>query len=502
MPDAATIAALLREDSVSSGPGDPGSAKPPNRALRVAILAALFLLAAVTTRLLLSRWAVDPDSLFHLTSGRWIVQHRAIPTTDVLSWFGSTHATRWLPHEWLFDVVAYVSWRVAGFQGVFALTAALVGASVLCVRRLAEIRGASWLRSLAVALVALVGLARFISPRPGAVTFVLLPLMAILLERDRWIPALLLFVLGMNVHGGAYPIYLLVVIYYASPRRPWMIVAAAALVLAQPLTFGLLKYPFFTLDPLMRYITEFQPTALGTDYLFVAVLVACWFLLDRRDMRTRDLLAAAVLVGLALTSVRNQAFFFVLGLPLLAPYFRLSRVADSPPRAPRLADRYARSSVGYDAAVLAALLGIAALLAASISPWTVNADKGYPRGAFDYVKAHGITRFWNEWNDGGYLMFNGAPPLVDGRADPFASFFNPGVTLALEYMRSYKLETDIRPFLRKYGITDLIVDHDVTLYQVLSQSRDFRVLYRDGQATVFEYAPGSGQATGTPSPKP
>lgn len=479
----------------------------PDRAIRIAVLAALFLLAAVTTRLLLSGWVIDPDLLYHLASGRWIVQHGTIPTTDVLSWYGLAHHTRWLPHEWLFDVLMYLTYKASGFQGIFAITSALLGAAILCARRLAELRGASWLGSLAVALVALAGMARFISPRPGAITFVLLPLIAIMLERERWIPALLLFVLAMNVHGGTYPIYLLLIAYYASPKKPWMLATACVLVLAQPLTFGMLKYPFFTLDPLLRYIREFQPTLLGADYLFLAVLVGVWLLLDRDRAKPRDIVAAGFLAALSLTTVRAQAYFYLLGLPLLVPYFRLPgrgarevAASDAQPAVQPDAERLGLSQLGEaarrprnprtaDVALLVALLVCVVLVGVRIPRGPIDADKGYPRGALAYVRTHAITHFWNEWNDGGYIMFQGVPPFVDGRADPFATFFNPGTTVGLEYMRTYRMESDIRPFLRKYGVDHLIVHREQPLYQLLLQSRDFRLLYQDPVAGVFAFVP-------------
>lgn len=457
--------------------------------LRAAILAALFILAVVTTRLLLAGWAVDPDTWFHLATGRWIVENGAIPRTDALSWFGRLHSTRWIVHEWLFEVGIFSAWKLAGFQGVFALTGVFVGLAVLAVRKLAEIRGASWLVSLAVSLVALAGLMRFISPRPGVVSFLLLPLMAILLERDRWALAFVVFVLGMNVHGATYPLYLLVILYYASPKRPLMLLVAAVLVLAQPAGFALLKYPFFTLDPIMEFIQEFQPTVLGTDYLFLGVLLVSLFLLDRDKVKRKDLVAAGVLTFLALRTVRTQAYFFILALPLLAPSVRTqsrqrpaSESDDS-----LLGEREWRPSPrAIGIAILLGLIASSVLLVLQMPQWSIDADKGYPRGALDYVKAQKITRFWNEWNDGGYLMFQGVPPLIDGRADPFATFFNPEVTVGNEYMRSYRGSDDIRPFLRKYDVSYLIVDRANPQYRLFEQSRYFKVLYQDDQAAVFK----------------
>jgi len=42
---------------------------------------------------------IDPDSYWHLAAGRWIIEHRTIPTTDPFSW--TFAGSPWLAHEWL-----------------------------------------------------------------------------------------------------------------------------------------------------------------------------------------------------------------------------------------------------------------------------------------------------------------------------------------------------------------------------------------------------------------
>lgn len=48
-----------------------------------------FVLAALIALARMSNFPADPDMFWHVETGRWIVEHRAIPHTDVFSWYGS-----------------------------------------------------------------------------------------------------------------------------------------------------------------------------------------------------------------------------------------------------------------------------------------------------------------------------------------------------------------------------------------------------------------------------
>ena len=68
----------------------------------------------------------DGDVSWHIATGRWILEHRAIPRTDPFSftWAGMP----WVPIEWLAEVLMAAAHGLAGYGGIAALvTAALIG---------------------------------------------------------------------------------------------------------------------------------------------------------------------------------------------------------------------------------------------------------------------------------------------------------------------------------------------------------------------------------------
>ncbi len=63
----------------------------------------------------------DPDPWWHLATGRWIVEHHAIPHVDPFSF--TVAGAPWSAVDWLADLVMYGSWALGGDAGLGALTA-------------------------------------------------------------------------------------------------------------------------------------------------------------------------------------------------------------------------------------------------------------------------------------------------------------------------------------------------------------------------------------------
>src|SRR5947208_15485021 len=68
----------------------------------------------------------DGDVSWHIATGQWILDHRAIPHTDPFSFTFDGRA--WVPIEWLAELFYAAAYRLGGYSAVAALvTAALIG---------------------------------------------------------------------------------------------------------------------------------------------------------------------------------------------------------------------------------------------------------------------------------------------------------------------------------------------------------------------------------------
>src|SRR5262249_40843084 len=69
----------------------------------------------------------DPDVYWHITVGRWIVAHRALPHVDV---FSHTMADApWIAKEWLAQLLYAGAFGIGGWSGVVVLAAAAIAAA-------------------------------------------------------------------------------------------------------------------------------------------------------------------------------------------------------------------------------------------------------------------------------------------------------------------------------------------------------------------------------------
>src|SRR5450631_4355084 len=159
---------------------------------------ALFLLAG-------NRLLIDPDTMWQITIGQWILDHRAVPETDVYSF--TMRGQPWISTQWLAQVLYAKAYAGFGWSGPVVLAATAIAATFALLtqfltRRLSESASLVFVAA-ALALtvphllarphvlalpvmVAWVGGLISAADRRGAPSFALLPLMA----------------LWANLHGG------------------------------------------------------------------------------------------------------------------------------------------------------------------------------------------------------------------------------------------------------------------------------------------------------------
>ena len=102
------------------------------------------------------RTVSDLDMGWHLATGRWVVQHHAIPSTDVLSY--TSVGQHWIYSPFA-DVLLYLTYRVAGYPGLSALCL------LVCVMTVAYLVRRRDLASLVLAMFAINPIAFRAAPR-------------------------------------------------------------------------------------------------------------------------------------------------------------------------------------------------------------------------------------------------------------------------------------------------------------------------------------------------
>src|SRR6476659_890398 len=364
----------------------------------------------------------DGDVSWHIATGQWILDHRAIPQADPFSftWAGKP----WVPIEWLSEVFYASAYRLAGYSGV----AALVTAALIALHFIVYSNAARWVRTPLLVIVAMdFALIPMLLARPHVLSWPILAwwvwLMLRAREHDRAPPlmAAALMTLWANLHGGfvfglaiaaAFGLEALVDSKDKQRAfRQWFVFGLACglacLVNGNGLE-GALHPLRFTQLQMLPLIDEWKPSSPSRTPFFFGVLALTLSLIVWKRPRLpgmRWLLLTAML-GLALLQVRHQAMLAIVAALILPQGF--ARGAEPAPAIDFMSQRIAFAG----AALLVAVRFILPLQPPDneANPWKLIAM--VPPNLRSQPVLNGYTM-------GGPLILSGIRPYIDGRGDMY-----------------------------------------------------------------------------------
>lgn len=383
------------------------------RIILLALFAAFFLAALAPIR--------SYDYFWHLATGRWIVEHRALPATDPFA-IGSDPKP-WINGEWLFEIVLYPIHSAIGTTGVSIVKALIVAAIFL----LLYVRS----QNLLLTAIAFAGALPFLDARPS----LLAPLFVVLaLTSKSTIAHAVLSAIWINVHPSA---LLAPGLAALSTRRVAPAIASALALLVNPHAWRAITAPI----ELMLYVrsgtfvnAEWLPSAPARFPLLYLTLIgaALVFGFARSREHWWRIALACGFGYLAVTSARHQPLWFA-AMPLLVPW--------------NIAVERRR------------MMNIAAIAVLVFAAFTVPKGIGltpqrFPTEAVARLQSTGYRgNIYNADQFGGYLIWSFYPErrvLVDGRNELYH-------TLLPEEANARRDSRAWSALLRKYRI-DLAVD--------------------------------------------
>ncbi len=449
---------------------------------------ALFLLAG-------NRLLIDPDTMWQITVGQWILDHRAVPETDVYSF--TMRGQPWISTQWLAQVAYAKTHAMFGWSGPVVLAAGAIAATFALLagflsRRLSD---STTLVFIAAALaltvphllarphvlalpvmVAWVGGMISAADRRGVPSFWLLPLMA----------------LWANLHGGFVfglvlmaPIALDAVLSADAKARPslalrWAAFAVAALALGCCTPYGwnslLASQKILALGAALPLIMEWRPADFGSvGALEVCLLLGIGLALFR-GVRLPPL-RIVLLLGLlhmALAQARAAEILALLApLILAAPLAKqiggaeLTNSTAAPPR----------RGVLFAAVAVALMAGTVAY--ASVHRFEPHTS-GSPVAAVAALKKLNLSRVFNDYDFGGYLIANGVAPFIDGRTELYGEKFFIDHNAASGLMQPDNLFR----LLEQYGIEATLMRTQSAATKLLDHIDGWQKVYADDIATI------------------
>ena len=424
----------------------------------------------------------DGDVSWHIATGQWIINHRAIPHFDPFSftWAGKP----WVPIEWLSEVIYGAAYSLAGYGGV----AALVTAALMALHAVVFLNAGRWIRATLIPIVAMdLSLIPMLLARPHVLTWPLLAFWTWLMlrarEQDRAPPlaAALLMALWANLHGGFVfglaiaGLFGLEALVDSTDRRrafrQWLIfglACAAALFINANGIEGVFHPLRFTQLEMLPMIDEWKPSNPKVTPFFFAVLAVVIALIAWKRPRlpwTRWLLLACLL-GLAFLQVRHQAMLAVIAAMVLPQGFARAGGGSSVDRA----------AVRVTAAAAVLLVALRAIMPLSPPENEANPWKLIAAVPAEYRSLPVL----NGYSMGGPLILSGIRPFIDGRGDMY------GDALVTDYVRI--TSGDSKAFeqaVRQWNIRWAILPHRSRLVWLLDHEPGWRRIASNPAGVVY-----------------
>ena len=447
---------------------------------------ALFLLAG-------NRLLIDPDTMWQITVGQWILDHGMVPETDVYSF--TMRGQPWISTQWLAQVIYAKAYAAFGWSGPVVLAATAIAATFALLTKFLN-RYLSESATLVFVAAALALTVPHLLARPHVLA---LPLMVawvggLIAAADRksapsfWL--LPLMVLWANLHGGFVfglvlmaPIALDAVVNAEPAFRKslvlrWALFAAAALAAGCCTPYGwnslLASQKILGLGGALPLIMEWKPADFGSlgaleICLLLGTGLALWRGVKLPPLRIVLLLG---LLHMALAQGRAGEMLALLApLVLAAPLAREiggSEVSNAAPPA---------RGVLFAGVVIA-------LVAATLAYTSVHRfephTRGSPVAAVTELKKLNLARVFNDYDFGGYLIANGVAPFIDGRTELYGEKFFVDHNAASGLMEPENLFR----LLEQYRIEATLMRSQSAATKLLDHVDGWQKIYSDDIATI------------------
>lgn len=470
----------------------------------------------------------DADAGWHIRTGEYILDHGAVPRTDLFSY--SKPGQPWYAWEWLSDVVMALLHRAWGLKGIVLIAGVLIAATSTLLLRHLFWRGANTFAALVVVLLAAGASSIHYLARPHVVTLLFMALSMWLLDRDRkapwpWVWTLVpLAALWTNLHGGFLAVLASIAIMAAGTAvealvekdlrrlhltgRYTLLAGCCALAtLANPYGVELHVHiaGYLRSDWIREMVQEFQSPSfrnenlLQFELLLFLGIVCAGYLLKRRKVVE----AAWILFWghQALGSARHVPIFAIVAAPVVAceltGLWNQWTASSSRRSLAGILSALARdSAAGFRrSSIWAPVLAIVFIVLNPAAKWPLD----FPSQRFpvSMVSRHagqlnsGRVFTSDQWAD--YLIYRFYPTqrvFFDGRSD----FYGPSI--GDQYLHLSQGRYDWDAIIARHGFDVVLSPVEWPLSSLLKRDAGWRLVEDDGKALLFERRAGIG--TGVP----
>lgn len=478
---------------------------------KLSIFSLLFIPIAVSI-FLYSYGMSGNDFWWHIKVGEWICNNKAIPSTDIFSWYGINNHLPWHSQEWLADVIFYVVYSSIGEKGFFlfcvSLEIAFLTVIILCNYIYIKNR---FLFSIIFLCFTSVCFTVFIYGRPHIFSGFLLFAQLYCLYKyyikgslKYLIPAPILTILWSNLHGGSSNLsYLLCFVFFLVSLFPFkshkivnlkrnkktkvslliVTLICIAAVFVNPQGAYVFIYPYVNMSNsfMLSVISEWSsPDAkeLGQVILYflpLLVFLLC-MILGRKKILLIDGIVVIIFVFLFFRSVRFAFYLYIIISVVGYKYFPVVKIYSS-----KLGSVF---TIGVSLIFFIYSFGSLACELNSKQIIKRVLENKY----CELIKKDNVKRLYNDYNYAETLIYNDIKCFADARVDLFAdNIFEDSINLCyLTNMKKSQLSIEPELLIDKYMFDAIIIQTDRPLKTYLdANSEEYTLIAVDDNTAYY-----------------
>ena len=464
------------------------------------------------------RKVMQNDIFFTIATGREMLAN-GYDNMDHLTWH---EGLTFYKLRWAFDIIMTLLYNTTGFTGIYIFVMIIAVITMLSLFYiLIKQKNNVVLAFIATVCSSLLmaGIGTF-TARAQIISYLLLLLEVFLIERllmtnknRYYIYLFLISVFIVNFHASVWPVTIILVMPFLAEAilskiikkkknikliiedlkiKP-LIIALILLLIGSFLSpIGTFTHIYmFKVMPTIssEFILELQPTNLLTSVgmcsmLVVYVIIA---LATKAKIKVRDLLLFFGLFIMGILAVRNQSFFFIIGMiPLARLVNNFFETYDNEKLLEKLISKLNKNSI-------LALLGVFILIC--MLPNIVQRTKeeyvdktAYPVDATEYILNnldYQNMRIYDHFNFGSYLEFKGIKTFIDSRCEVYCREFN-NVDILEDWYLVVNGQKHYDDLFDKYEIDYAIVYNTERINTYLNKDENYHKLYEDDYFSIYE----------------
>lgn len=484
----------------------------------IIIISILFLCLGLTVKI------IQNDIFYTIKIGDLILKN-GIDMRDHFSWISSLPYT--YPH-WLFDVFISILYKIKGFDALYIFNIICYSVIGLLSYFISKKRTNNYVFSFVLTIMVIGFLVPYITTRAQIISFIIfiiekycldkylengskknaliIILMSLLLVNIHLATWIFFFVLFLPPIASHYLSLLLKKIkknknnfhigrinFSTNKHVPKLFIIIGTCLLTGFLTpLGLTPYTYvfnqFAGDTL-GIISEYANINISncfSFFQFIAVIVAL-FLLTKENVELEDLFLLLGLVLMSLVAIRSFAYLLIIGSFVISNY--LGKINTIIPDKTIKKLNYIFSKKRELFTILICFVGIGfSFYYLGNSRINYYSEKEYPVKAVEFIKRdlNENIKLFNEYEIGGFLLYNNINVFIDSRSDLYTIPFNKLERDIFNDYVSVIKELKYDEIFDYYDVTHILFSKDTLLVTTLNKDDNYQEIYSDEFFIIYE----------------